>query len=340
MKAARLLLPLVVVLAVYAVLQILFMTEVLNAYWEKIFSLSAFVTICCLGLGIIYGFTGQFSLGHAAFYGIGAYSAALFTKALQVDSALGFLVAILIGGASAGLVGFLIGLPILRLRSDYLGIATLGFGVMVKTGLDNTDGLAGLLGGDLLGGARGMTGIPPLASFTWAFGFLVIAVIVLRNFVYSNLGRACLAIREDEIAADVMGVNTTRYKTIAFVIGCAYAGVAGALYAHFYRFLHPSNFDFLKSVDFLMVVVLGGLGSITGTVIAAVGWTFLLEGLRFVLPSNLLDFRMVIYPLILIAMMLLRPRGLFGGNELGPLKPPIDEPQPKASEARSPGVTA
>jgi branched-chain amino acid transport system permease protein len=333
-KASRLLLPLVVALAVFAVLQVLIMQEVLNAYWEKIISLSFIVTICCMGLSIIYGFTGQFSLGHAAFYGIGAYAAAMFTTSLQVESPFGFLAALIIGGAAAGGVAFLIGLPILRLRSDYLGIATLGFGVMARTAFDNSDSLS-----PLFGGARGMTGIPALASFPWAFALIIIAIIVVRNFIYSSPGRACLAIREDEIAADIMGINTTRYKTIAFVIGCAYAGVAGGLYAHFYRFVHPSNFDFLKSVDFLMVVVLGGLGSMSGTIIASIGWTFLLEGLRFVLPSNMLDFRMVIYPLILIAMMLLRPRGIFGGSELGPLKPPRDDPQPQTAEARSPGVS-
>ncbi len=171
MKATRVILPLGLALALYAVLQVLISTEVLNAYWEKIISLSFFVTINCLGLGIIYGFTGQFSLGHAAFYGIGAYAAALFTKGLQVDNALGFLVAIIIGGAAAGFVGFLVGLPILRLRSDYLGIATLGFGIIVRVVFENSDKVI-----PVTSGARGMT----IGRNIWGFPDITRAVRMFK----------------------------------------------------------------------------------------------------------------------------------------------------------------
>ena len=299
------------------VMQALMVVEVINPYWQLIIQYACLVTVAALGLNIIYGFNGQFSLGHVAFYGLGAYSAALVTKGWTGDNPLGFLFAVAVGGCVAAAIAFLVGLPILRLRSDYLGIATLGFGFIVKVAFDNADTLI-----PMMGGSRGMTGILKLTSFPWVAAITILAVVALRNFVYSSHGRACLSIREDEIAASTMGIHTTKYKTVAFVMGCFYAGIAGALYAHLYGFLHPSNFDFLKSLDLLLIVVLGGLGSISGTIIAAVGWTFLLEGLRVLLPQEVLVFRFVIYPVLLIAVMLLRPKGIFGGMELGFLKPP------------------
>jgi branched-chain amino acid transport system permease protein len=308
---------LAVVVVIAVVIQALIMMGAINPYVELIIQYALIVTIATLGLNIIYGFNGQFSLGHVAFYGIGAYTAALITKGWTGDNPFGFAAAIVAGGIMAGIVAFLIGLPILRLRSDYLGIATLGFGFIVKVAFDNGADLI-----PMMGGARGMTAIPKLTSFPWVAGITILAVVVMRNFVYSSQGRACLSIREDEIAATTMGVDTTKYKTLAFVMGCTYAGVAGALYAHLYTFLHPSNFDFLKSIDLLLIVVLGGLGSISGTLLAALGWTFLLEGLRVLLPAEVLDLRYVIYPLLLIIAMLLRPRGLFGGMEFSFLKAP------------------
>ncbi len=300
-----------------AAIQALIVVGVIDPYWQLVIQYACLVTIATLGLNIIYGFNGQFSLGHVAFYGLGAYSAALITRGWTGDNPFGFLLAIVVGGMVAAILAFLVGLPILRLRSDYLGIATLGLGFIVKVAFDNADTWI-----PMMGGSRGMTGILKLTSFPWVAGVTILAVVAMRNFVYSSQGRACLSIREDEIAASTMGVNTTKYKTVAFVMGCFYAGVAGALYAHLYGFLHPSNFDFLKSLDLLLIVVLGGLGSISGTIIAAVGWTFLLEGLRVLLPADVLDWRFVIYPLLLIATMLLRPKGLFGGVEIGFLKAP------------------
>jgi branched-chain amino acid transport system permease protein len=166
-----------------------------------------------------------------------------------------------------------------------------------------------------------MTGIPRYTTFTWVFLLAIAAVVIVRNFVYSTTGRACISVREDEIAAEAIGIDTTRYKTHGFVIGCSFAGLAGGLYAHLYAFLHPMNIDFLKSFDVLLIVVLGGLGSISGTVVAACAWTLLLEGLRVVLPAEILDWRLVIYPLLLIIVMLLRPQGLFGGGEFRFLRP-------------------
>lgn len=293
--------------------------EMLNPYWIQIFQLSCVVAISALGLNIIYGFTGLFSLGHAAFYGVGAYTAALLMKQYAGAYADGpyllsqaaFTGSLVAGGLAAAALGCLVGLPVLRLTSDYLGIATLGFGVVMKVLFDNADSFL-----PQLGGARGMTGIARMTSIPWVVFALTAAVLVIRNVVHSTYGRVLIAIREDETAAAAMGVDTFRMKVIGFTAGCAFAGVAGGLYAHLYTFLHPSNFDFFKSFDVLMIVVLGGLGNMTGTLVASFGWTFLLEVLRVVLPPEYLEFRWVVIPALLIVTMLLRPRGLLGVREL------------------------
>lgn len=302
--------------AIYVTISLLTANKFINSYWQLVLDQALITTMGALGLSIIYGFTGQFSLGHAAFFGLGAYASGVFDKTFGQGSVLMFLISLLIGAAVAGLLALLIGLPILRLRSDYLGIATLGFGVIVKVGLDNSSRFL-----PVLGGATGMSGTPQMANFEWVFLFTVLVIFLVRNFIFSSYGRACTAVREDEIAADVMGINTTQIKVIAFVLGCALAGLAGGMYAHRYPFLHPSSFDFLKSFDFLLVVVLGGLGSITGTVVTAISWVFILEILRFVLGEAFIDFRGVIYALILIIAIILRPQGIFGGKELGLLIP-------------------
>jgi len=292
---------------------------VLNPYWVQIFALACIVTISAQGLNIIYGYTGLFSLGHAAFYGIGAYTAAFLTKEWGGHSQLLFLLALAAGGLAAAAVAFLIGLPTLRLTSDYLGIATLGFGVIMKVIFDNADAIL-----PELGGARGMTGIAKRTSVPWALFALLLSAVVVRNLVHSSYGRALLSIREDEIAAETMGIDTFRYKLTGFVIGCAFAGVAGGLYAHLYSFLHPSNFDFFKSIDVLMIVVIGGLGNMSGTIAASFGWIFLLEGMRFLLPPEFVEFRWVVIPVLLVVTMLLRPQGLFGRREFFFLKPAAD----------------
>ena len=230
----------------------------------QIFQHACIVAISALGLNIIFGYTGLFSLGHAAFYGVGAYTAALLMKlfvgaygdAAVLATGAVFLGSLLAGGLAAALLACLVGLPMLRLTSDYLGIATLGFGVIMKVLFDNADAFL-----PQLGGARGMTGIPRMTWIPWAVVALVAAILVIRNLVHSTYGRALVAIREDEIAAEAMGIDTFRYKVIGFTAGCAFAGVAGGLYAHLYAFLHPSTFDFLKSFDVLMIVVLGGWGA-------------------------------------------------------------------------------
>ncbi len=305
---------LVKVLAAYAVLaggvSLFAGTGIVNPYWIQVFELACIVAISAEGLNLIYGYAGLFSLGHAAFYGIGAYTAAYLMKTFGGESQAAFLAALAAGGTSAAVVAWMIGLPTLRLTSDYLGIATLGFGIIMKVIFDNADSFL-----PDLGGARGMTGIAKMTTVPWVLLFLLASLLVVRNMIHSSYGRAILSIREDEIAAETMGIDTFRYKMIGFVTGCAFAGVAGGLYAHLYAFLHPSNFDFFKSIDILVIVVLGGLGNMSGTLVASFGWIFLLEGLRVVLPPGYVEFRWVLIPVLLIVTMLLRPQGIFGDRE-------------------------
>lgn len=306
--------------ALYVVLKLLGLAGLINDYWQRVLDQALITTIGALGLSIIYGFAGQFSLGHAAFYGIGAYTAGVIGKVWGHGNLAYFLLALLAGVLAAGLIAFLLGIPILRLRSDYLGIATLGFGVIVRVAMENSNKLY-----PPLGGATGMTGIPQVANFDWIFWFAAGTLVLVCNLVTSSYGRAWLSIREDEMAADALGIDTTRYKILAFVLGCALAGLAGGLYAYRYPYLHPSSFDFLKSFDFLLIVVLGGLGSISGTVVTAIAWVFLLEGLRIVLGQAFVDWRGIIYAVILIVTILLRPQGLFSGKEWRLLFPSLDQ---------------
>ncbi len=307
---------LAVVLVVLLLLQGLIVTGVINPYIQTILCYAGVVVISALGLNLIYGYTGQFSLGHAAFYGIGAYTAALVTRLFPTPGFWVLPLGLLAGALVAGVVAFLIGLPILRLKSDYLGIATLGFGMIMNVLFKNSDKVI-----KVMGGAAGMRGIPRLTTFPWVAIIALLAVVLLRNLVFSGVGRALVSIREDELAAEAVGINSTRYKTLGFVIGCMLAGIAGGLYAHLYTYLNPDNFDFLKSIDILLIVVIGGLGSLSGTLIAGVGWALLLEGLRIVLPSAVQEWRMVVYPLVLIVIMLVRSGGIMGRNEFNFLKP-------------------
>ena len=420
----------VVVIVVFLGVQYLISGEHISAYWAQVLQMGCVTAITSLGLNLIYGFNGQFSLGHIGFYAIGAYGAALITKdwttkwsgsnvgafsfmlalgvgaavaavvvtvlrvgtvrkrarewlmeyvsdresrflsslvgeimaavalaaavlvarvvQAQVPDLLGpalekaspkvaqnavFFLALISGGALAGLVGFLVGMPLLNLTSDYFGIATLGFSIMAYSGLQNSDLVI-----PTMKGARGMVGIPRWSTWTWVFWFLVAVAVITRNFIHSSQGRATVSVREDEVAAKAMGIDVVRYKTIAFAMGCLFAGIAGGLYAHLYSFLHPSTFHFVKGFDPLIIIVFGGLGSMTGTIVASFGWAFVLEGLRVLLPQGFEDWRFVIYPVILLIIMLLRPQGLFGGTEFGFLKAPVPRPrQAEAPQASAPG---
>lgn len=307
--------------------------------------------ILCMGVNLIYGFNGQFSLGQWGFYAIGAYAAADITyrfaarvsypvegivfklpaalqkiiPMVQVElfhfdagkSAL-LLGAVLFGGLLAMLVSLGFGyVVLLRLGSDYFGIATLGFTVIVQVLLINSDIVL-----PETKGARGMIGIPQLTSFFWAFLFLIFAVVVMRNIIYSSTGRAIMSVREDEVAAQAMGIDTIRYKVMSFAIGSLFAGLAGGLYAHLYAFLSPVYFDYSKSFDPMIIIVFGGLGNMTGTLLATFLWAFSLEGMRIWLPQGFEAWRFVIYPIALLLLMLFRQQGLLGRSEFGFLRAP------------------
>jgi branched-chain amino acid transport system permease protein len=391
---------LVVAVLFIAIVQVLLSTGILNNFWNTLLRFGAVMAIVSLGLNLIYGFNGQFSLGQWGFYAIGAYAAADVTYRWdQMKSASGlvvlflivllvglsfwgiaklisrmrgmdplsgfalylvgvlaagfvavqlgkvlidpvtalfavfppafalqliFFLAVLLGGLIAAEVSYIFGLPILTLGSDYFGIATLGFTIIVKVLLDNSDTL---LGFTEMKGARGMVGIPGVTSWLWVSIFLLIIVLITRNILHSSSGRALISVREDEIAAKAMGIDVAQQKVITFVLGSFFAGIAGGLYAHINGFLHPNTFNFIKSFDPMIIIVFGGLGSVTGTVFAAFAWALVLEGfLRLWLPQGFETWRFVVYPILLLIMMLLRPKGLFGGFEVPFLKqvlPPL-----------------
>ncbi|MGZ3696449.1 MAG: branched-chain amino acid ABC transporter permease [Bdellovibrionota bacterium] len=269
-----------------------------------------------VSLNLVNGFTGQFSMGHAGFMSVGGYMAAYLSTLLQGAHPEWFLGGMLtnvifvgllaMGGLAAAATGYLVGLPSLRLKGDYLAIVTLGFGEIIRVIVLNVDAI---------GGARGMPNIPGLSTFGWVYTMVVVSVFTIWRLVNSAHGRAFLSVREDEIAAEAMGVNTTRAKVRAFVIGAFFAGVAGGLFAHYLRYLNPQTFDFNRSFEIIIMVVLGGMGSVTGSVVAAVFLTVIREALRPLQELTKVDFRMVIYSLVLILLMLTRPNGLFGTRE-------------------------
>lgn len=294
----------------YILLKALFLSGLATEYVQQVVLYSLVMIIASLGLNVIYGYTGQFSLGHAAFYGIGAYTSAFLTHVFAVASVYAFLPILFLGGLFSGLIGYLIGVPILKLRDDFLAIATLGFGMLVRVLLDNSDKVL-----DVVGGSRGFIGIPRITNLEIVFVVLVFLVLVTRNLIFSRYGLFWQCIKDDELASTAFGIDTGRMKSMAFTYGCFLAGVAGGLYAHLYTFLHPSNFDLLKSIDFLVIVIVGGMGSITGTIFAGLLWVGFIEGLRIALPSGMLELRWVFIPIFLIILMMLRPYGLFAQKE-------------------------
>jgi branched-chain amino acid transport system permease protein len=276
--------------------------------------------VAAVSLNLVNGFTGQFSMGHAGFMAVGAYTAAFITYT-AVQSPTGpasfgagtvggnvlFLFSTVLGGIVAAAAGWLVGLPSLRLSGDYLAIVTLGFGEIIRVSIQNVDAV---------GGPRGLSGIPVHAGFKWIYFWVAVTVVVVYRLTRSSIGRAMMAVREDEIAARAMGVDTTRYKVRAFVISSFFAGVAGALAAHYLNVITPMSFTYVKSFDIITMVVLGGMGSISGSVLAAIVLSILPEALRPIRDYTGMDFRMVIYSLILITMMLTRPYGIFGPREI------------------------
>ncbi|AET70989.1 ABC-type branched-chain amino acid transport system, permease component [Desulfosporosinus orientis DSM 765] len=284
------------VLLVYAIVQGAIFMDALPPFVALTLIQICIYIILATSLNLINGITGQFSIGHAGFMAIGAYMAAIVVVKFHGP----LILALLAGAAVSALAGFLIGLPTLRLKGDYLAIATLGFGEIVRIIFLNTE---------YVGGASGFS-VPKTITWTWAFWLTVVSIIIIRNFIYSTHGRACISIRENEIAADVMGINTTKYKIMAFTIGAFFAGLAGGIYANYLYIIQPLTFSFLKSFDILVMVVLGGLGSLTGSVLGAIVMTVVSAVL-----SGWPEWRLVITAILLIVMMIFRPTGLLGTKE-------------------------
>jgi branched-chain amino acid transport system permease protein len=418
------------VIAAFGIIQVMLVaepggTQILSDFDRGLLIQSCTMAMVAMGLNLIYGFNGQFSLGQWGFYGLGAYCAAditwrwvnvadsrgltvagfgvilaglaiwgvgrfirryrgmpvlsqftlyllgvvaavvlavvignildpLISPLIGTAKAPGllrspiaqqviFFLAVIIGGVFAAEVSFLFGLPVLTLGSDYFGIATLGFSIVVNTLMVNSDTI--LPFAEMKGG-RGMIGIPKYDAtiWLWAFIFMVAVMIIMRNLIYSSTGRAIMSVREDETAAKAMGINVANYKLLAFVVGSLFAGLAGGVYAHYIGFLSPKTFDFINGFNPLIIIVFGGLGSMTGTVAASFAWIFFLEGLLRVILGQLgteaPTWRFVLYPIALLLLMLLRPQGLFGNIEIGFFKPPdYDEGKPDPTQAAGAAVT-
>ncbi len=290
----------------YVVFFILIQTEIINNYMIGIMIITCIMIIMALSLNIAAGFLGQMALGHAGFMAIGAYASAAFTKAIIAN---GFVLpgiillflAIIVGGIAAGIFGILIGGPTLRLRGDYLGIVTIGFSEIIRIFFINFQPT---------GGAAGFKGISKLVNFNNVFLITVIVAVLIFTLGRSKHGRAIISIREDEIASESAGIPTTRYKVLGFTLAAFFAGVGGALYAHYQAFLEPSKFAFMFSIEMFVIVVLGGLGSLTGSILSAIVLTVLPEMLR-----GFAEYRLLIYSLVLIIMMIFRPQGMLGRSE-------------------------
>src|ERR1044072_4007724 len=300
-------------------------------YYAEIINLTGISVILAVSLNLITGYTGQFSIGHAGFMAVGAYSSVFmtvyFSEGLErwltslvgatLAQSLVFICVIIFGALIAALAGLVVGIPSLRLRGDYLAIVTLGFAEIIRIIILNIDRVGGATG---FRGAvapwEGRPIIPQYANFIWIAAFAILTIVIVYNIVNSDVGRAFISIREDELAAEAMGINTTRYKVISFVISSSFAGIAGALFGHFRQFLHTNDFQFIRSVEIIIMIVLGGMGSITGAVLGAIVITILPELLRQ-LPGNLINYRLVIYSALLVVIMLTRPQGVLGAKEFG-----------------------
>lgn len=308
-KRLKSVLPVIGLAALYGLIMLLKSMGIANNYHIQILMFAGVNIMMTLSLNVVNGFTGQFSIGHAGFMSLGAYGSAIITTLILKPSVIPasmqipvFLLSLLVGGLVAAMVGYLIGLPTLKLKGDYLAIVTLAFGEIVRAGLRLIEPI---------GAARGMIGVPNYANLAWIFLFVALTLFFVRNIIYSRFGRAWIAIRDNEIAAEAMGIDSTRYKIISFTFSAFIAGVAGGLYAHVVSFIQPDTFSFVKSSDLLVFLYAGGSGSLTGSIVGALLLTSLPEALRF-----LASWRLVIYALVLVIVMLYRPKGLTGGYEL------------------------
>lgn len=288
---------LAVIVLAFALISVLVSTGVLGVYYVQILMGIGISMIMALGTNLILGFSGQFSLGQAGFMAIGAYATAILTK--QMPTYAGFYISMMGGALVAALVALVVGIPTLRLKGDYLAIATLGVAEIIRIAIIN--------GGELTNGAAGLTGVLQYTTWPVVFIFVVLITILLTNFLRSPMGREVLAVREDEIAAEAMGVNTTKIKVTVFVLAAIVSAIAGSLFVGYIGAVAPKDFTIMKSIDYLIIAVLGGLGSITGTIVAAI-----VLGILNMYLQNFSELRMIIYSLALILVMVFRPGGLLG----------------------------
>lgn len=289
------------VIAIYLIIFQLVWIGVINNYYLGIIIVIGINIILSTSLNLTTGFLGQLTLGHAGFMSIGAYASALFSIYVNLPDSIEFYLALLVGGICAAIAGILIGIPALRLKGDYLAIITLGFGEIIRVIILNLD---------FTGGAKGLFGIPAATNFTNVFFIMLLTIYIIWTFIDSRHGRAIKSIREDEIAAEASGVPTTYYKLLAFTLGSFFAGIAGGLYSHYITIIDAAKFDFNRSIEILVIVVLGGMGSLTGAILAGIALTILPEFLR-----EFSDYRMLLYAIILIFAMIFRPQGLLGTSE-------------------------
>ena len=306
---------LIAVVLIFALLLVAGSQGLMNRYISGIVMTIFINIILAISLNIATGFLGQIALGHAGFMSIGAYSAALLVKYMQdsmgvtllvkgVPTAAGtawFAISLVFGGLIAAFFGLVVGIPALRLKGDYLAIITLGFGEIIRVVIENLS---------FTGGAQGLKKIPRLATLNAVYIVMVVCVTIMFMFIRSRHGRAIMAIREDDIASEASGIPNTYYKVLAFTVAAFFAGVAGGIYAQYLAVLGAANFGFMKSIDILVMVVLGGMGSITGSIVSAIGLTALPEFLR-----QFSDYRMLIYSVVLIVVMIFKPSGLLGTYE-------------------------
>ena len=288
---------LLLIVAIYAVLLTCDSMGLFNRQTKALLVPIGINIMLAVSLNLMVGFLGELSLGHAGFMSVGAYAGCMFTIHADMPMWLELPLAMLLGGVVAGLFGLLIGIPALRLRGDYLAIVTLAFGEIIRAVLNNFS---------LVGGAGGLNGIPKYSNYTIVYVMAVITIIIIANLVKSRHGRAICSIRDNVIASEAMGIPVVKYKLMAFIVAAFFAGIAGVLYGHNLGILKPSTFDFNKSIEILVMVVMGGMGSLPGSIIAAFLITVLPEALR-----SLQDYRMLIYAVVLIAMMLLNNNARF-----------------------------
>ena len=292
---------LLLLLAGYGLISVLVSVGVLNLFYVQILQQIGINIILAVGLNLIVGFSGQFSLGHAGFMAIGAYAAAIIGSKSPTYGA--FFGAMIVGALLSGAVALLVGIPTLRLKGDYLAVANLGVSEIIRIFIIN--------GGSLTNGAAGILGIPNFTTWQMVYFFVVITTIATLNFLRSPIGRSTLSVREDEIAAESVGVNTTKIKIIAFVFGAITASIAGSLQAGFIGSVVPKDYTFINSINVLIIVVFGGLGSITGAIVSAI-----VLGILNMLLQDVASVRMIIYALALVLVMIFRPGGLLGTWEL------------------------